>query len=252
VLERLNPLLESPAIWTVTEQGCTDQLPCLPSFRFLATMTPPSKQGRADIGVLSAELSPALYNRLSIVVLDDPLEGRDEEFSQEMKQLALALCVDAAAGLDDTAAEELATAVAAACRHIKGWVQQRSSSGKVPALTLRAYVRLLDSCYAMQRRCKLDVPQALLAAFDLCLAGQLVGAGESAVAALRAGLQKLLQVGTRCVPGSMLMLVSCCQHLACDVRAHSTPAAVHQLCTSACLVSFFSMTSCNCCRVNSA
>ncbi|WIA29986.1 hypothetical protein OEZ86_000084 [Tetradesmus obliquus] len=189
VLERLNPLLESPPIWTVTEQGCTDQLPRLPSFRFLATMTPPSKQGRADIGVLSAELSPALYNRLSIVVLDDPLEGSDEEFAQELQQLAQAMCVDAA-----TDAAGTAVAVAAACRHVRCWVQQRSSSGNVPALTLRAYVRLLDSCYAMQMRYQLPMPEALLAAFDLCLAGQLVGAGQAAVAGLRAELQKVLQV----------------------------------------------------------
>jgi hypothetical protein len=60
------------------------------------------------------------------------------------------------------------------------------------------------------------VPQALLAALDLCLAGQLVGAGESAVAALWAELQKLLQVSTHCAPGSMLMRVSCRQRLACD------------------------------------
>eukprot|EP00775_Hariotina_reticulata_P003371 gene3371-3646_t len=88
VLERLNPLLERPTIWTLTEQGCTEPLPCLQTFRFMATMTPPSRQGKADVGIISAELSPAMYNRLSIVVMDDVLEGSDEQFYHEMSQLA--------------------------------------------------------------------------------------------------------------------------------------------------------------------
>jgi hypothetical protein len=66
------------------------------------------------------------------------------------------------------------------------------------ALTLRAYARLLDSCYTMQLRYNLAVPEALLAAFDLCLAGQLVGTGPAAVAALRADLQKLFKVRCWC------------------------------------------------------
>lgn len=193
VLERLNPLLESPSIWVLTEQGATEKLPCKSSFRFVATMTPPSKQGRADVGVISAELSPAMYNRLSIVVLDDPLEASDDAFKEEIVKLADVICVDPAT--DDSVAA--VQAIAAACQQIRAWVQKHTISAKsVSPVTIRGYVRLLDCCYLMQQQFSLDVFSALLAAFDLALAGQLVGAGNDAVAALRSDLCGILRVSS--------------------------------------------------------
>ena len=42
VIERLNPLLETPCIWTLTEKGDTKPLPVPQGFRLFATMTCPS------------------------------------------------------------------------------------------------------------------------------------------------------------------------------------------------------------------
>jgi len=195
VLERLNPLLESPAIWTLTEQGCTEPLPCLQTFRFMATMTPPSRQGKADVGTLSAELSPALYNRLSIVVMDDVLEGSDEQFSQEMRHLAEAICCDDDddAGADSGSSCDESQMAAAVCQHIRHWLHQQQAASRVAPVTLRGYVRLLDSCYILQQRHQLPFAEALLAAFDL-LSGQFAVVGEAAVKELRSELQQLLQV----------------------------------------------------------
>jgi hypothetical protein len=62
VLERLNPLLEAPPMWVVSERGDTDPLPRGRGFQLAATMTPPSLSRRGasatDVGTLGSELSP--------------------------------------------------------------------------------------------------------------------------------------------------------------------------------------------------
>ena len=192
VLERLNPILESPPTWVLTEQGSSQPLPCPPSFRFMATMTPPSKYGKSDIGVLSAELSPAMNNRLSLLVLEDPTEGTDAAFKDEMQQLAAALSVD------DCADHSKAAAAAECCCCIRRWVQQyqglSSSDGWMAPVTLRGYVGMLDNAYTLQVHYSLEFSEALLSAFDLNLRGQLKDVGEEAVQELRHQLANLLGV----------------------------------------------------------
>jgi hypothetical protein len=62
VLERLNPLLEAPPMWVVSERGDTAPLPRGRGFQLAATMTPPSLSRRGasatDVGTLGSELSP--------------------------------------------------------------------------------------------------------------------------------------------------------------------------------------------------
>lgn len=192
VLERLNPLLESPAFWVPSEQGCTEPLPHKNSFRFMATMTPPSKgRGGGAVGVLASELSPAMYNRLSLVVLEDVLEAGEDAFRGELQELAAALCVD---GERDSQA---ARSIAEACCCIRAWEGQQSSRGSLGSLvplTLRNYVRLMDMAYRIQQEVGLQLPQSFLAAFDLSLAGQLSAASAEAVLQLRKSLGQLLQV----------------------------------------------------------
>lgn len=55
--------LESPAEWVLTEKGDTTLLSATEGFQVLGTMTPPETSTNS----LSVELSPALYNRFSII-----------------------------------------------------------------------------------------------------------------------------------------------------------------------------------------
>jgi hypothetical protein len=197
VLERLNPLLEQPAFWVPTEHGHTQPLPHKDSFRFMGTMTPPANTRAGGVGNLTSELSPAMYNRLSLVVLEDALEGSMESFRQEMLQLAAALCVDDSAQHSTNASSSAsAQDVAAACCEIKSWEtqQQTCSVASFAPLTLRNYVRLLDMSYRVQCRVGLPLQDSFLAAFDLSLAGQLSAASADAVQQLRNRLAQLLQV----------------------------------------------------------
>jgi len=199
VLERLNPLLESPAFWVATEAGSTQPLPHKDSFRFLATMTPPRKAGSDKCGNLANELSPAMYNRLSLVFLEDVLQASDAAFKHELQQIAGALCVDPGAA-DPSNGPELSLAIAAACCRIRAWVQQQqplcaaSGDATIPPLTLRSYVRVMDLSYRMQHRYGLAPARAFMAAFDLSMAGQLSAVPAEALQQLRQELAGILQV----------------------------------------------------------
>jgi midasin (ATPase involved in ribosome maturation) len=147
VLERLNPVLEQPSTWVLTEKG--DVLPCqqAPGWQFLATMTPPSKHGSRDLGSQGSELSPALANRFSIVHMDDPVAPTASEAAVmlELQQVASVLCSNAAdvsAGL----------AAQACCLARRAWLQYNAGSAYDAPLTMRTFCRMLDGAYHLQRR----------------------------------------------------------------------------------------------------
>ena len=69
VLERLNPLLENEPIWVLTENRETKPIEKKENFKVFATMTVNnSNSGNKN---LYPELSPALYNRFSIVHMEN-------------------------------------------------------------------------------------------------------------------------------------------------------------------------------------
>jgi energy-coupling factor transporter ATP-binding protein EcfA2 len=91
VLERLNPILEQPRQWTLTENSsavdiagnnsqCTP-IVIHPNFRILATMTPPTTRLKGVAQSTNNEFSPALANRFTIINVDG-INGssRPEEF----------------------------------------------------------------------------------------------------------------------------------------------------------------------------
>ena len=77
VLERLNPILECPPVWRISERGEGEKqsIDIHEDFRIIAIMTPPTgKRGserlRGANVTTNSELSPALYNRFSIINID--------------------------------------------------------------------------------------------------------------------------------------------------------------------------------------
>jgi len=78
VMERLNPVLEQPPHWVVTENNEAQPLTIPPQFRVLATMTPPTPGHRTTSG---KELSPAMSNRFTSVFMEaPPATGSYSEF----------------------------------------------------------------------------------------------------------------------------------------------------------------------------
>lgn len=164
VLERMNPLLETPPAWVLTEQGNTVQLDVHAGFRFLATLTPPVRHcGGSDIGAQGEELSPALANRLSTVHLPDPMDTKgvtEAAFKAEVQQLC-----------DVLGGGEVDGAVAVAvCVRLRQLSRARAASGTpAPPLTLRALVRLIDLAYQLCTRRSSSFPHALWDAYRVTL-----------------------------------------------------------------------------------
>jgi hypothetical protein len=125
VTERLNPLLEQPAVWLVAEAGESAARHVLDTFRFAATATPPA-HGLATGPEPGSELSPALANRLTAFHLPSLSEASEAAFQEEVTQLAKGLL-----GPSDAAA--LAVSLASLLRSHGGG-----------GLALRTLVRLLD------------------------------------------------------------------------------------------------------------
>jgi midasin (ATPase involved in ribosome maturation) len=69
VLERINPALEQPPTWVLTERGETQPIPqnATAPLQVVATLTPPCRHGSLEVGLQGSELSPALANRFTRV-----------------------------------------------------------------------------------------------------------------------------------------------------------------------------------------
>lgn len=179
VLERLNPLLEKPAEWILSEKGETDALELQDGFRVLATMTPPSSASGASGAV---ELSPALYNRFAVVHFRDLITSEQDRqlFDAEMRPIIASTVLAS----DDLAREQTCDLCWLLITHTP------KSGGVSSAITLRNLVRLLNSSYLLQwRHRRLDFPSALWLAFKITLESQVVDEGLSSK--VRAHLQAM-------------------------------------------------------------
>ena len=141
VLERLNPILEKPPTVWLTEKGDAEPLKRANSgYALFATFTPPGRNAHG-YDMQSAELTPALANRFSIIHMDDVCDGDEEKFKEEIKHMAKVLLNDNQDGV-----ARLASALCWELHQIL--VQNRS---KLASLTLRTYINFLDCTYSLQR-----------------------------------------------------------------------------------------------------
>jgi MoxR-like ATPase len=81
VLERLNPILEAPPVLILTEHNQSTPIEIKDGYRLFASMTPPSRTSAAK------ELSPALFNRFSIIFVEDIPQDKNQ-FSSEIGLVA--------------------------------------------------------------------------------------------------------------------------------------------------------------------
>lgn len=147
VLERINPLLEQPSTWVLTEQGHTDALKCQVGQDGTISAGPAAGFGvfaTMNSQIRPSPLSPALANRFTVYSMQDISRDDQQGFDQEVESLARALL-----GVD-TAPDILL--VQSFC----GWLFSKgicSTSGRL--------VQLLDKAFLLALRHKWDIPQSL-------------------------------------------------------------------------------------------
>ncbi|CAF4499017.1 unnamed protein product, partial [Rotaria sp. Silwood2] len=159
VLERLNPVLEEKPMLILTEKGDVNEQPLHNDYRLVATMTPPdSRYSSLNID----ELSPSLYNRFAIVHMKDI-----DMNSDELLQLAEGLLSDTH-DVDPHLAVDL-------YREIFEFLSKNSLNSS--KLTLRNFVRFLDSTYRLHQRFKdtLDFISILWTAYHVTIVNQVKG-----------------------------------------------------------------------------
>lgn len=141
VLERLNPLLENPSEWTLSERGDTESVTPGPGFRAIGTMAIGSSPSS------SKELSPALFNRFSSVVME-PLPWLQDAASDHGKSefVSELLAIASVVSVSDEAVLRKAVGV-----FWDIWSQFKSSGSK-RHVTLRTFVRTLDCIYKISMK----------------------------------------------------------------------------------------------------
>ena len=164
VLERLNPLLEQPPVWLLTENaeiepvkakrladGTLDTGPAA-GYQLFATMTPP-KQPKST-------LSPALANRFTSVSMP-PISSVQADFVSEVQLVASAILGDASPA-DCALAANVCWLLYTAC-----------GGGLGPQVSFRSLVRLLNSAYVLQtQHTDFSVPSALWTAYLITSSGR--------------------------------------------------------------------------------
>jgi MoxR-like ATPase len=186
VLERLNPLLEREPCWVLAENGETAPLPVHPTFRFIATM---SVGGAAAGGVRRQELSPALANRFTSIVMPNLPESR-ESFLPEIRPIARALL-----GLEEERDE---AAVAEACWALWEGLGPRGrlTAQLAKPLTFRSIVRVLDGTYRLRvEKPAADLSSCLMGALDSFVVGQFSRTTDAEVRTMAQSLRDIKEPG---------------------------------------------------------
>ena len=171
-LERLNPILETPATLVLSEKGGdeVDSLKLIPGYRLLATMTPPIAKGEASQG---SELSPALCNRFTIIYMSAWAQAAQpatpEAVTADSAQAELQQLVRVLLPGEDEGAAALRLCQALLAEWPRG---PRSAAG---GFDLRLCVRLLQCAFLLKEsRPELrSVEDALYAAFLTAIEGRI-------------------------------------------------------------------------------
>ncbi|PNH00560.1 Midasin, partial [Tetrabaena socialis] len=260
VLERLNPLLESPPCWVLTERGDTLPAAVAPGFRVLATLATRSRRaggggaGREEEGAGGqagggqGELSPALANRFCIVHMADAMELDDTAFAEEVRGMCAALyggrhgvgATAAAAGAakaSSKAERELSAELAARlCVLLRGVVAgacARAQGGPgLQPLTLRLLVRLLECAHELRAGPggrasgrEGSFAEALWVSYTIALQ-PLLGARSDVEAEVSASVRKLLLGGPAAAAPAAVQLPDLGSHILTPTRrAHAAAVA---------------------------
>ena len=163
VLERLNPVLEQKPMLILTEKGDVKEQSIHNNYQLVATMTPPDFHHQSQVNS-AKELSPSLYNRFSIIHMQDFSFDIIND-SQELLLITKAILSD-----EPTIDYKLVIEV---CQTILRFYS--SNTKNFPKFTFRNIIRLLDSTYLLQLRFSstVDFLSSLWTAFHVTIANQI-------------------------------------------------------------------------------
>ncbi|CAF4262361.1 unnamed protein product, partial [Rotaria sp. Silwood2] len=165
VLERMNPILEQKPMLILSENNDLQEQIMHKKYQLVATMTPPDARCQSYGTTTNNDLSPALYNRFAIVHMPDIVLDSSISTSSEIMDIAKALLSD-----ETTTDHSLAVDL---CREILRFYEKNRKS--FPSLTLRNFVRLLDSVYHLQLKfySEIDFISSLWTAYHVTIANQI-------------------------------------------------------------------------------
>ena len=166
VLERLNPLLENEPIWVLTENRETEPLEKKDTFKVFATMTVNNNSSNKNF---YPELSPAFYNRFSIIHMDNSSLNEENSFKKEINLIAKCL-------LDTNQSNQ-------SCLNLVSnilWIihNEINLSGKKSeygVITIRNYIRFIDMFYKLYMKNSskgIRLQSILFKCYKICFEGQ--------------------------------------------------------------------------------
>jgi midasin (ATPase involved in ribosome maturation) len=133
VLERLNPVLEDPPIWNISENGDTDSIGISNGFRIFATMS--VSVNKSSSFQSYGELTPAFYNRFTMIHYDDIPLNNEKDFREEIDELTDKLI----SGINNEEKEKISTLL---------WFHVKKYQNIATAVTFRNFVRFIN-CFAV-------------------------------------------------------------------------------------------------------
>ena len=166
VLERLNPLLENEPIWVLTENRETLPLKKQENFKVFATMTVSSNSNNKSF---YPELSPALYNRFSIIHMENNSWNDEIYFKSEISSIMRCF-------LDiKKSSENYANIVSNILWLIHKEINLNDRKSEYGVITLRNYIRFIDMFYKLSIKVsdKNIKPELILfKCYKICFEGQ--------------------------------------------------------------------------------
>ena len=143
VLERLNPLLETQPIWVLTENRETTPLEKKENFKIFATMTVAGSSGNKTF---YPELSPALYNRFSIIHMENKSWNEEKCFKSEISLIIKCL-------LDTKQSNQnYIDVISQVLWIIHSEVNLNDKKIEYGVITLRNYIRFIDMFYIISTK----------------------------------------------------------------------------------------------------
>ena len=166
VLERLNPLLENEPIWVLTEKTETVPLEKKETFKVFATMTVTNNSSNKSF---YPELSPAFYNRFSIIHMENNSLNDEKSFKKEINFIAKCL-------LDtDQSNQNCVELISNVLWLIHNEVNLSNKKPEYGVVTMRNYIRFIDMFFilSIKNAHKNLKPQSVLfKCYKICFEGQ--------------------------------------------------------------------------------
>ncbi|CAF0915731.1 unnamed protein product [Brachionus calyciflorus] len=162
VIERLNPILENKPTWILSEKGEVDSIQKQKNFKIFSTMTTSSSKNDPKY----KELSPAVFNRYSIISMETLDFSDKKNFDEEIK-----LFIE---GFFELNTEQVSILLDI-CWDIYTETSNKHKSEEYGIVTQRNLIRFLDVCFILSNKKHLkshDFNSFIMKSYLICFESQ--------------------------------------------------------------------------------